>query len=64
MCHAEERIYGYAERCSYLVLVCDRIIKVWAVLYTARTRRMHLKEGGREGKEKKGGEKIVIQKVQ
>ena len=44
--------------------VLYRIIKVWAVLYTARTRRMHLKEEGREGKEKKGGEKIVIQKVQ
>ena len=42
--------------------VLYRIIKVWAVLYTARTRRMHLKEEGREGKEKRGGRKLSFKK--
>ena len=38
------------------------IIKVRAVLYTARTRRMHLKEEGREGKEKREGRKLPFKK--
>ena len=42
--------------------VLYRIIKVRAVLYTARTRRMHLKEEGREGKEKREGRKLPFTK--
>ena len=42
--------------------VLYRIIKVRAVLYTARTRRMHLKEEGREGKEKREGRKLPFKK--
>ena len=47
-----------------LVVFCTMyiIIKVWAVLYTARTRCMHLKEEGREGIEKGGGRTLSFKK--
>ena len=45
-----------------LVVFCTELNKVWVVLYNARTRRMHLKEEGREGKEKRGGRKLSFKK--